>query len=115
MCAEVYKRCDGCENEEPGQQSHDFYLLVDPVTKATECFNELCFKKVFEMIPISVRDIIVIRNRKTFRFLWLCWYWFIYESRKARSSRPDVFCKKGVLRNFTKFTFLHTCPIKTYT
>ena len=24
-----------------------------------------------------------------------------------RSSRPEVFCKKGVLRNFTKFTGKH--------
>ena len=23
---------------------------------------------------------------------------------KLRSSRPEVFCKKGILRNFTKFT-----------
>ena len=43
MYAEVYKRCDGCVNEEPGQQSHDFCVLVDPVTKATDCVNELCF------------------------------------------------------------------------
>ena len=26
-----------------------------------------------------------------------------------RSSRPEVFCKKGVLRNFTKFTRKHLC------
>ena len=26
-----------------------------------------------------------------------------------RSSRPEVFCKKGVLRNFTKFTGKHLC------
>ena len=26
-----------------------------------------------------------------------------------RSSRPLVFCKKGVLRNFTKFTGKHLC------
>ena len=26
-----------------------------------------------------------------------------------RGSRPDVFCKKGVLRNFTKFTGKHLC------
>ena len=26
-----------------------------------------------------------------------------------RSSRPDVFCKKGVLRNFAKFTEKHLC------
>ena len=27
----------------------------------------------------------------------------------CRSSRPEVFCKKGVLRNFTKFTGKHLC------
>ena len=27
----------------------------------------------------------------------------------TRSSRPEVFCKKGVLRNFTKFTGKHLC------
>ena len=27
----------------------------------------------------------------------------------VRSSRPEVFCKKGVLRNFTKFTGKHLC------
>ena len=26
-----------------------------------------------------------------------------------RSSRPDVFCKKGVLKNFAKFTGKHLC------
>ena len=26
---------------------------------------------------------------------------------RNRSSRPDVFCKKGVLRNFAKFTGQH--------
>ena len=26
-----------------------------------------------------------------------------------RSSRPGVFCKKGVLRNFAKFTGKHLC------
>ena len=26
-----------------------------------------------------------------------------------RSSRPEVFCKKDVLRNFTKFTGKHLC------
>ena len=29
--------------------------------------------------------------------------------RSHRSSRPDVFCKKGVLRNFAKFTGKHLC------
>ena len=29
--------------------------------------------------------------------------------QSARSSRPEVFCKKGVLRNFAKFTGKHLC------
>ena len=28
----------------------------------------------------------------------------------SRSSRPEVFCKKGALRNFTKFTGKHLRP-----
>ena len=28
----------------------------------------------------------------------------ILQKSMSRSSRPDVFCKKGVLRNFAKFT-----------
>ena len=27
----------------------------------------------------------------------------------SRNSRPEVFCKKGVLRNFAKFTGKHQC------
>ena len=27
----------------------------------------------------------------------------------CKSSRPDVFCKKGVLKNFTKFAGKHLC------
>ena len=29
--------------------------------------------------------------------------------RPSRSSRPDLFCEKGVLRNFAKFTGKHLC------
>ena len=32
-----------------------------------------------------------------------------YQNKTARSSRPEVFCKKGVLRNFAKFTGKHLC------
>ena len=28
---------------------------------------------------------------------------------RSRSSRPEVFCKKGVLRNFAKFIGKHMC------
>ena len=29
--------------------------------------------------------------------------------KRSRSSRPEMFCKKGVLRNYTKFTGTHLC------
>ena len=29
--------------------------------------------------------------------------------KKPRSNRPEKFCKKGVLRNFAKFTGKHVC------
>ena len=34
---------------------------------------------------------------------------FHYAYDKNRSSRPEVFCKKGVLRNSTEFTGNHLC------
>ena len=74
MYLEEHKRCRGCVNEEPGQQSHDCFLLLDPATKATECFgsvfskvdiylaNKLCFEKLQDLIPIPVRDIVLYMN-----------------------------------------------------
>ena len=35
--------------------------------------------------------------------------WDYYSDRRVRSSRLEVFCKKGVLRNFAKFTGKHLC------
>ena len=34
---------------------------------------------------------------------------YLYPRLTDRSSRPVVFCKKGVLRHFTKFTRKHLC------
>ena len=43
---------------------------------------------------------LLINNQRIFtRDLW----------HLFKSSRPEVFCKKGVLRNFTKFTGKHLC------
>ena len=35
--------------------------------------------------------------------------YFLYNNTNARSSRPEVFRKEGVIRNFTKFTEKHQC------
>ena len=32
-----------------------------------------------------------------------------HQTTNYRSSRPEVFCKKGILKNFTKFTGKHLC------
>ena len=34
---------------------------------------------------------------------------FCFIGKKSRSSRPEVCCKKSVLRNFAKFTGKHRC------
>ena len=66
---EMYKRCEGCVNEEPGQQSHNYCQLLDLATKGTESFdsaflkvdiylvNELFFEKVQDLILTSLSDI----------------------------------------------------------
>ena len=52
---------------------------------------------------------------KTENNMKLCKEGLIYDLEKlgehasSGSSRPEVFCKKGVLRNFTKFTGKHMC------
>ena len=33
----------------------------------------------------------------------------VWHFLKGRSSRPEVFCKKGIIKNFTKFTGKHLC------
>ena len=38
-----------------------------------------------------------------------CLFLFVLIRKTSRRSRPEVFCKKGVLRNFTKFTGKHLC------
>ena len=39
----------------------------------------------------------------------LCGNYNIPFSQKVRSTRPEVLCKKGVLRNLAKFTGKHLC------
>ena len=34
---------------------------------------------------------------------------YVLQMNRSRSSRPEMFCKKGVLRNFGKFAGKHLC------
>ena len=38
-----------------------------------------------------------------------------YYSSKTRNSRPEMFCKKGVLKNFAKFCFGISLEINVFT
>ena len=38
----------------------------------------------------------------------------VIEMQRCRSSRPEVICKKGVLRNFIKFTGKHKCQRRLF-
>ena len=42
---------------------------------------------------------------------WWVLHWPFKPFSKHWSSHPEVFCKKGVLRNLTKFTKKHLCQI----
>ena len=46
---------------------------------------------------------------KTFHLRCLAGFWIQLWNTRCRYSRPEVFCKKGVLRNFAKFTGKHMC------
>ena len=37
------------------------------------------------------------------------WFWIFTRKCYYRSSHPEVLCKEGVLKNFTKFTGKHLC------
>ena len=51
---------------------------------------------IYTYIPFSDPIYFLLRNRA-------------YRLVRSRSSCPEVFCKKGVLRNFAKFTGKHLC------
>ena len=51
----------------------------------------------------SLKKTYILKKKKGFS-----WHHRI-SSALYRSSRPKVFCKKGVLRNFAKFTGKHLC------
>ena len=65
-------------------------------------FSQILRGTEFEIFPSSSRYSQCTYTLKVIQF-------FKKEPIGARSSRPDLFCKKGVLRNFTKFTGKHLC------
>ena len=50
----------------------------------------------------------IIELKSIFTALYIIYY-LDFQCTRSRSSRPEVFCRKGVLRNLTKFTEKHLC------
>ena len=74
------------------------FVLLAPICKIKldkHFFNNDLRYFIFFNLQYFQKDT-VVSLRNTF-----CWI--------SRSSRPEVFCKKGVLRNFAKFTGKYLC------
>ena len=68
-----------------------------------ECF--LCFVG-FQSLRLTSR-IHGLLSSQFFKENETLWYVLFRSWHSQRSRRPEVFCKKGVLKNFTKFTGKH--------
>ena len=95
-------------------------LILKPVTcfaflvNATINFTEITLRH--KIYPVNMLHLIrtpFLKNKSVRLLLNMCY--LVYYHQKLpfgvifRSSRPEVFCKKGVLRNFSKFTGKHLC------
>ena len=62
-------------------------------------------RQLFKDVEMTFKE-----NNKNQNGLWKWQAEYIHVSRAyIRSSRPEVFCKKVLLRNFVKFTGKHLC------
>ena len=72
-------------------------VLTDNFVLSNRVFRKVLSILVFESKQISMLQLISSFNEVNF---------FLIE---FRSSRPEMFCRKGVLKNFAKFTGNHLC------
>ena len=66
-------------------------------------------KKGKRQITILRCQRIFIKRQKLKRVGWMLLDCKLTKSLSVRSNRPEVFCKKDVLKNFIKFTGKHLC------
>ena len=62
--------------------------------------------------PYLAPVLVIILFMVLFLLIWIFsskWRFELWSITRSRSSRPEVFRKKGVLRNLTKFTRKHLC------
>ena len=74
------------------------------VIKRNILISSMCLWKALTLVDLIAIKLFLISSCFYLRVCNLSFY-----QKKLTSSRPEVFCKKGVLENFTKFTGKHLC------
>ena len=77
---------------------HPLILRFQVLKNKLQPQREIC-RRLFGKLPRNTRHPMVETSERFF-LMWLL-------QRNVKSSRSEVFCKKSVLRNFTKFTGKH--------
>ena len=76
-------------------------------TFITKCDSYYKIWRLLQIATVRRHEVLyVFKIKHTDKILSKILHWS-YFLNNFRSSRPDVFCKKGVLRNFAKFTGKH--------
>ena len=89
-----------------------FLLVFQSIHKSFPIFiNYSIYRKTHTYLSFRYSYEIFYENIKIFRIIILATILCksIALIAKCRSSRPEVFCKKGVLRNSANFTGKHLC------
>ena len=102
---------------------HLRWLLLKFTSDLSNYFRLCCQKEMYKQIIRYLKVVfMILLITKELVFHWFlvflvqfCFCNFIWNllqvqaSETGRSSRPEVFCKKSVLKSFTKFTGKHLC------
>ena len=76
--------------------NNEHLLIMDKYFKTRRC-------------PLFRGFTVFEKHRCTRRLLSTIWNDNFFRKKLARGNRPEVFCKKGVLKIFEKFTGKHPC------
>ena len=91
----------------------DFNIDINTAGIQLDKLDEFCnlFNPCFNLTNLIKTETCCSKNHKSTTDLFLTNRPLSFQKTRAtgRSSRPDVFCKNGILRNFTKFTGKHLC------
>ena len=80
------------------------WAIADSDFSPLEIYKNITFPCLLSLLQSTATQITVSVNIFVSNICFTEWNRFIF-----RSSRLEVFCRKGILRNFTEFTEKHLC------